>query len=69
MPGRTVHNFWGRLNSMFANLELSEVLDTFHPVCGKENKLPNLLHFHKSGVTLVKMGKSFFNVVMQFSKF
>ena len=34
----------------------------FHPICGKQDKLPNvLLHFSKN---LTEMEKSFFYVVM-----
>ena len=41
--------------------------DTFQPICGKQNKLLNLLlHFSKN---LTVMEKSFFNAVTQFSKF
>ena len=68
MPRGATQSFQEDLNLMFTKPgALRCAKDTFQPICGKQNKLLNLLlHFSKN---LTVMEKSFFNAVTQFSKF
>ena len=68
MPRGAIQSFQEGLNLMFIKSgALRCAKDTFQPIYEKQNKLLNLLlHFSKN---LTKMEKSFFNAVLQFSKF